>query len=446
MNTKTMFFLVLLAVGGYVFLKGVGLFTQYQGCDVKEGLSVIPLVGYYKCEMLGETCETVDIPDSGNPLDEFTSCCDVYATTCSYVLEYTNGDLIKNLGTFNRGTCVTVKKDNWVFTGQRQLRRCFHPYTLYNYDPSGGRSRVFVSSEYSCTVPNSADLLLSTVLPFFKGQSSTSSVGTRTLDFDESSNYVSGWAVAPVESNFVNHPTHGQVFCSGDGQLYSVTSVKLSSGCYAIPNLNDAFKKEDCCPGAISASCTCNSNFKWDCVTPPECDLLKPCPGSGYYTPDYSDINRKTAVKYSCDNGKCIAKKVTSDCATNEACSTGMLCMLDPNTGIGTCVSSGTPPQYPRPPGTVPAETEISWFAVVAALLAFLIFGGKDLKRRNIVGMVTAVVAAVVVYMVVGFIMSNYVAIAATLGLVAIFGGLAMYFFGGTIIMVLLLLIRLVKK
>jgi len=352
-----------------------GLGETYQGCSVKTGMSVIPLMGYYQCEQLGETCDYIDIPDSWNPLDKFSTCCNVYATACEYTLVRTDGTILASAGTVNRGECVEVYKDDLI-RGQRQLKRCFSPYTLYNYAPSGGRSRVY-QTQFTCSIPYGTDLLKSTVLSFFDGVSSSTAKYSRTLDFDESTNYVDKWVYAPIEYNFVTHPTYGNVYCSGDGYLHKVTIIQLESGCYAIPNLNEALPKQSCCPGSISANCICNKDFKFDCTAPPQCDLLNPCPGSNYYVIDYSDPNRKTAIKYECIDGKCVSKKVISECTSNEACPTGTVCYLDPSTGIGKCQGSGEVPTVPRVPTVIGEAGWIKWLKmfITAFLVSIVILG-----------------------------------------------------------------------
>lgn len=412
-----------------------GLFqVTVSGCEVKSGLSVIPLVGYYKCESLGTVVDYVDIPEANwfNPGEKFTTCCDIFTTACEYTLQYKNGDTISSIGTIPGGHCVEAFKDS-VMTGDRVLRRSYNPYTLYDYSPTGGRTRVY-NTQYTCAVPYTKDLLLSACNSLFGGNCDTSAIASRGLSFDESTNYFDKWVFAPTEYNFFTHPDYGQVYCSGDGYLHSVASIELTSGCYIIPNMNDALPKQECCPGAISGEYICGDDFKWDLINEPDCSLFNPCPGSNYFVPDYSDSSRTTAIKYSCVDGKCVPTTVKSECTTDTACPYGYLCMLDSNTGIGKCVGSGTTPTTTRPGDDQITEWSPDYLiAGFLALLAFLVMSGKELqkRKRNWAAIAIGVMTAVGLFFVMTYLLENWEVILGGSVIALALGSLAIYFIPG---------------
>ena len=320
-----------------------GLAEVYQGCEVKSGLALIPLIGYYKCEITAQECVIVDIPWSAatNPYEKFQDCCNVFASTCEYTLMHKNGVNIQSLGSIPRGSCVETYKDGLLTSGgsDRVLKKCYNPYVLNRYSPTSAPERV---NSNACSLPSTSNLLTALV-QYGQGLISMQPNVKSTLLFDETSPFLDNWAVSPIEYKFDS--STGK-YCSAGGYLYPTQSIKLVSGCYIAPNLNAQPEKRDCCRGepcsVSGAMGTCGPDYVCHPTEQFECDALNPCPGYGKYYTDTADPARKTAILTSCINHKCVLTKVVSECAADSACpSNKPRCTFDYLTGIGVCTVSG---------------------------------------------------------------------------------------------------------
>jgi len=343
------------------------------GCEVKSGLAIIPLIGYYKCEIMGEVCDYIEIPYiSGlNPLEKFTTCCDISTTSCEYTIQRKDGTNLASAGSMDRGYCVEVYKDT-VLTGDRRLKRCYHPYTLVRYSPTSAPERVYGQTKFSCTLPSTNNLLQEIPL-YFQGTRTDVNLKS-TLAFDETTPFLDNWVVGPVE-----YKLQEGKYCSAGGSLYPTQSIKLVAGCFVAPNLNEQPTKVDCCNGETAGTKTC-VNFKWVDVSEAECDVLRPCPTFGkYYVDRYKDPSGKTAYTLICTEGKCVPQYVVSECSSSQACpSDKPVCDFNTLTGIGKCISSGTPVIPPRPDiPPKPGFDIVGWLKnyLIAFVISLIVLG-----------------------------------------------------------------------
>jgi hypothetical protein len=342
------------------------------GCTAKEGLLVIPVVGYYECKQTAETCDQFVVPASINLLDTYRLYCDVFAPNCRFEEQVAGGSVT----TISHGQYIDVSK-KWV---SRTWNRCYTPYSLW-LESNLGSSGWVSKSKYSC---NLFDYMLSAQAYCIKSSLASDLGGSScdadklykstTLDFDQNTNFLEGWISAPYEMNIKDHPIYGKVYCASDGMLYDLGTIETKTGCYAYPKTY--LGKVDCCPGQILGATTCGSDFHWKTVVTTECISDYQCTGQGAWAVDYSDVNRRTAIKFACVSGKCTPQTKQTICTTNEACATGLICMLDKNTGNGECVSSGQVSVSPRTPTvTLPNNSASLMDWLLSLITSFIIAG-----------------------------------------------------------------------
>lgn len=355
---------ILLILGIAAYQGWLPLGEVYQGCQVKEELAVVPQLSYYKCEAQAETFLDYVIPKKAGWLtvDKYQITCNIFTPYCDYYVKECNSLLpmrYKYQGKEYQFTCepyggkVHIRKiphseSIYVYKelSEYTVRNEFIPYTLWNY-PSA--ERVY-KTKWSCLLPMK-DYCIS-------GEDCQFPYKQTQLDFGQATSYVENWVLAPVEYNFDSNKGW---YCSGDGNIYNTKTIQLKSGCYLYPA--DYSHKEECCPGAQLADATCGSDYKWHKKPTQQCFSDFQCPGLGKWSPDYSDLDRKTAIKYSCINNQCKKQSKQTECTTDEACPTGFLCMLNPDTGEGNCVESEVPITKPREPGVI--TPEVNWLNLI---------------------------------------------------------------------------------
>ena len=407
---------------GFANLFPASIVADGKTCAVKEGLSIIPIMGYYECKQQGETYLTYYISTGWGwesyvviPCNEWTRSCEYYKCSnaeCSGTQQY--------LGSSPMGGAYQTPHQLYEYW----IKKTFKPYSLWLESRTGTSGWVYQPKQYSCSLPIGKDYCIAGLVcdqnKLYK---------TGTLDFDQASNFLENWALSPVEYAFENHPDYGDVYCAGQGNLYSYSTVQLTSGCYAYPG--SLIGKADCCPGQLMGNALCGDDFKWH--TPevqPSCISDFQCPGQGLWITDYSDINRKTVIASKCIGGQCTSQTKGTTCATNEACPTGTICMLDPYTGSSYCATSGTPPTTPRTPTIITPEVNelINWLVniIVSFILGAIITGivlvlsvftplGIVLKRIPLVAklknpkmfmLVSLIIGLIILFLYAGFVLS----------------------------------------
>lgn len=144
----------------------------------------------------------------------------------------------------------------------------------------------------------------------------------------------------------------------------------------------------------------------------------------------------------------CTSDTCSSDGKTLLICENGVYvssvqCEIQCNPETNMCIGGvicpdGTKVISPdQCPDTNPMGGSL-FFAALAGLLSFLLAGRNSFKSRDYFGLGIAAVIGVVAAYVVWYIIENIVAISVGLGIAAIFGGLAIWFLGPTILAVLL--------
>ena len=195
------------------------------------------------------------------------------------------------------------------------------------------------------------------------------------LDFWEEAWYVYDWVLSPKEMRTLEY--NGETVYCLEGNLYTMTNIKLKSGeCYWY---RDKFivKAGECCPGVELAgkNLFCNNDFEWElkikgectidtdcpkgykcvenkCVTTKlPCFTSVDCPGEGIFTCDTSTIatGDLKAVRWACENNFCELKETKSVecCPPAYNCPNGYVCYnfecvlpkLNVVCGDGICLS-----------------------------------------------------------------------------------------------------------
>ena len=230
----------------------------------------------------------------------------------------------------------------------------YTPYGLNIYEDGG----KFLYNTQSCDI---TDLSLANRMNICKTVGPTgycqqpNYYGT-TLPFNTWVNYVSKWVAGISELSLQTY--NGQkVYCQGDGNIYSLGTIELTSGCYDFPL--EVIAQVDCCPNQMTSNAYCGSDFTWHPITISECSAEITCPqgyscinnkcitqnqpcisdldcyGNGLSTCDYTNPNYDTLVKFKCINNFCqlVNEQSVDCCPPNYGCKSGYFC--DPITN--TC-------------------------------------------------------------------------------------------------------------
>jgi hypothetical protein len=113
------------------------------------------------------------------------------------------------------------------------------------------------------------------------------------------------------------------------------------------------------------------------------------------------------------------------------------VCAKSPQCGTGNSTT----------PCPTPLVTQDTWnwiCAGIAALLTFLIIGRKDLESKKYVGIAIAGIVAIIVLFAVKVLLDNLIAILTGSILVAIFGGIVLWFLGPAILVIVATLMAIV--
>jgi hypothetical protein len=114
---------------------------------------------------------------------------------------------------------------------------------------------------------------------------------------------------------------------SSGGTLYAIEQVTTNGATYNIvsPTYSEVIRNVDCCNGDSSPGKVCRGNV-WVNTENAECSLIKPCPNDQFQR-DVSDPAGKTAIRYSCVSGKCVAETKVVECTLNQQCGGGKICV-----------------------------------------------------------------------------------------------------------------------
>ena len=180
-------------------------------------------------------------------------------------------------------------------------------------------------------------------------------------------------------------------------------------------------------------------------------EILKDC-GTGYCcnVPGenqlWTDATKSSYKTQSCINKKCCYENPGD--MYRGVCKD--VCYKPPKVcGNGICEEGENIGNCPQDCGQPPSE--FSWaiiFALIGGVLSFLMLGANALREKDWVGIAIAGTIALIVGIVIWWVISNWVMIAISLGILALLGGLGLYFFGGAIlavVVILMLIIRTIK-
>lgn len=365
-----------------------------QECTIQTGKTVVPLVGFYKCEILRTRQEkTINIEKFG-----WTQCGDdEHTTACQYTiyspkketwfvglltkdvrLKYkecnadwsgcTSDQFINQVQNIPEGAVVFTKqyqRGKRVFfayevqepfaqfdtltTGIIKIQQTWDAYHLTRTSPTAGTAEVnasgcFLSDQRICKSGTACD------------DGTASRLGE--LDFGTAVNYLETFAESPAGLDFQvqDHPRLGKIYCAGNG-AYELATLEVQNTCYKYPGTLKAAQQLgtdfECCNGQKSSNAVCE-NFKWVATASAElkCDFgIFQCPNQGNIFADVTDPNRKTLIQYSCENKVCKANKFTSECASTEACPTGEVCQISGT--AGKCVKQASVPTLPTRTETI---------------------------------------------------------------------------------------------
>lgn len=350
-------------------------------CQAKEGDMVIPLVGYYNCEKIGTGRRFIHEVMWGTVTcgdDEYTEQCvfkfsnpasatwfvfDV-PTRLRYCIDYmstpstncktvevdpgsTDADL-KEV-TIQTGQSIYFEYQvkplfqDWVRTEDTDVRieveEIWDKFGLVYYSPQTGRTYPPYNSR-GCYVTSDMRLCVSD-----DGGKCQEGIwdGTGAIAPFESVNVFTGDFVdSPFSYSIVKYQG-SDAYCAGTGKIYSFNTLETSDGrCYKYP-ASEIHDFGTCCPDQTGfGGKYCNDDFKWitpDAGTCVECITDFQCEGQGSWITDFSDSTRKTMFRESCIDGCCEAETKKSECASNYACPTDQVCVIEPNTGEGECMT-----------------------------------------------------------------------------------------------------------
>lgn len=278
---------------------------------------------------------------------------DIGTTRWSYLDVITN-QYTQLLSFFARGDNIFLQcgyfnilfGDIWEQTTGEAIT-IYTPYGLNIYEDGG----KFLYNVRSCDIAdinlNNRQNICLKVGP--TGYCQTPNTYGTTLPFNTWVNYVSKW-VAGISELSLNNYNGQQVYCQGDGNIYSLGTIELTSGCYNFPL--EVIANVDCCPNQMTSNAYCGSDFTWHPIIISECSAEITCPqgytctnqrcvtinqqcisdlncyGNGLRTCDYTNPDYNTLVQYKCINGICqlTDEKTISCCPPNYGCDTGYFC------------------------------------------------------------------------------------------------------------------------
>jgi hypothetical protein len=236
--------------------------------------------------------------------------------------------------------------DVWGQTGG-DAKTIYTPYGLNIYEDGA----KFLYNVQSCDI---ADLNLQTRQNICKvvgptGYCEQPNYYGTTLPFNTWINYVSKWVAGIPELSL--HTYNGQqVYCQGDGNIYSLGEIQLESGCYNFPL--EVIAQVDCCPSQQTANAYCGSDFIWHPIITEECNNEQTCPqgyvctngrcvtqnqpcisdlecyGNGIPICDYTNPYYDTMVQFKCINNFCqlVNEQSVTCCPPNYGCESGYFC------------------------------------------------------------------------------------------------------------------------
>jgi len=180
------------------------------------------------------------------------------------------------------------------------------------------------------------------------------------LVFDEWVNYLTSWVYVPMDmQNKIVTYSGQQAYCQIN-QVYSIGSFDTDGGCYKYPA--NLLGYVDCCPGMTTAGSLCGDDFQWHPIEIGECSSNTDCTSS-YGSDYYCDMATHTCLRnvdcfsdltcpyagqsfcakgtdglyyvdtFGCVDGSCDKKthERVDCCPPYEGCADGKIC--NPNNG-----------------------------------------------------------------------------------------------------------------
>jgi hypothetical protein len=278
-----------------------------------------------------------------------------------------------------------------------------------------------------------------------------------TVPFTECINYIDGnWIPTLVE--FAPILNGNQVACSA-GSIYSIGTITLKDGT-TIKATNSVIgtysptSQYKCCPGMQTTTQFCDADWQWHnkATEAPQCTVNLQCQQGQFIGGWMVDANdNKAIVRGKCENGKCNfnSERIVVECTNNGQCS-GSKPMCDVG-NTWKCIASegGIIPggDDNQDGGNANANFELWNFiwAGLAGLLTFLITGKKSIQSKDGVGMAISLVLAIVAAIITYTILINLMAILLGIAIFGLFGGVLLYFAGGAVLAVVLVLMSIVN-
>jgi hypothetical protein len=334
-----------------------------QTCADKGSQGLCPLVGFYSCEMYGDTKyvdKSYNLDLSSNKFVQMT--CDVWTPSCSFKntntgygqVGYYTSDNPGALNYLSVGQSVSIDRTKSVyfgkygFSGTNSITESYQPYTLYRTSPGGGKEPV-PSELWGCNLPG----YTTPGTGYCTSDSSGKCIYTYTkqnfIIFNGNPvNFVDIWVNCPIsQPHFMSILNE---YCAGAGHLYKLENMKFSdNSCYTYPGVYVGDTPGKCCPGDIMSStmfCDNNGNIVNRETNPTACQsCFSPmsCTGNGHWIQDPAVPTQ--SIIGTCDNSCCkyTTKQINTGCTGNNILS------VDSATGEATCRSSSQPPVPPTP-------------------------------------------------------------------------------------------------
>lgn len=205
----------------------------------------------------------------------------------------------------------------------------YNPYILQRSDVLRGGITYFANN-IGCNVPNSDSSIANAIISEFGISTNTQVYHGNQMQPGQSFNYITGTVTSITQGNTATYNGQ-QVYCvhqngNGNAAIYPIGQITTNSNTYRVVDLtsNPIVSNLLCCPGDnLPNGQTCADNFRWTQIANSQCDILRPCGGSGW-VPNLQ--NPTQVISYQCINNQCVAQTKTVDCTINSQCATNQIC------------------------------------------------------------------------------------------------------------------------
>lgn len=280
-----------------------------------QGYKRITLIDGETGIMLGQWYASGSTPQD---LDVGTLLAGTYLSPHYYELKWEK-QVIPIVGAWRVDTSTTLQ---WYYK--------YQPFVIKKFDSFSSANGQAITNvgKTSCKISYANRLDIITASTIDEVVSGFSKEGSPVrLEPNEAYTYFTRHVTVPSFSTGTNIKGAYCVPTNSDGTLYAIEQVTTNGATYNVvsPTYSEVIKNVDCCNGDSSPGKVCKGNV-WVNIENAECSIIKPCPNDQFQR-DVSDPDGKTAIRYSCIRGKCVAETKTVECTLNQQCGSGKICV-----------------------------------------------------------------------------------------------------------------------